>query len=49
VPAWFKFINRDMLFLYLCKYGKKQVKQWRLKSVDSMNNLESQPEVTGTL
>jgi len=44
-PIWLRFINRDILFLYLCKHGKKKVKRWHFKNYRTMNNLEKLPTI----
>ncbi|OGI08417.1 MAG: hypothetical protein A2Y40_04785 [Candidatus Margulisbacteria bacterium GWF2_35_9] len=33
VPVWFKFSNRDTLFLYLSRYGKQKIKRWHFKDL----------------
>lgn len=33
VPVWFKFSNRDTLFLYLSAYGKQKMKRWFFKDL----------------
>ena len=44
-PIWRRFINRDILFLYLCHHGKKKVKNWHFANYQTMNNLETLPQV----
>ncbi|MFC1596161.1 B12-binding domain-containing radical SAM protein [Candidatus Margulisiibacteriota bacterium] len=44
-PVWLKFVNRDVLFLYLCKYGKDKVKNWRFKNPKALNMLNELPEI----
>ena len=44
-PLWFKFTNRDILFLYICHYGKKQVKKWHFKAIKDLHSIHVPPRV----
>ena len=40
-----QLINRDILFLYLCKYGKQRIKSWYFKDMNNFNSLSHPPEL----
>jgi radical SAM superfamily enzyme YgiQ (UPF0313 family) len=44
-PVWFKFINRDVLFLYLCQYGKKKIKSWRFRNLLALRTINKLPQL----
>ena len=44
-PLWFKFTNRDVLFLNLCFHGKKWVKDSGFTSTDELNRVMDLPKV----